>query len=197
MDRRLLSILVTAARVSPGIWDAIYPHGPDAARDPGSELRLNPQPLPPVAILTRGSLDWIPLNPQPLPPKEALVRASAEVAQDVSRVVVTAEVAGDDDQARTIVDQAVEHWIGPPLPDRPIPWPHPFPFPWPSTQDSEPHPEWDVTESRIAGALVFAATAERLAEGSAREALLEGAGRLVEAAVSRPTAPPGGCRGRI
>ncbi|CAN5201420.1 hypothetical protein BH20ACT22_BH20ACT22_24060 [soil metagenome] len=114
MDRRLLSILVTAARVSPGIWDAIYPHGPDAARDPGSELRLNPQPLPPVAILTRGSLDWIPLNPQPLPPKEALVRASAEVAQDVSRVVVTAEVAGDDDQARTIVDQAVEHWIGPP-----------------------------------------------------------------------------------
>lgn len=187
MDHRLLRILVTAGRVSPTIWDAIYPHGTDAARDPGSELRLNPQPLPPVALLARGSLDFIPLNPQPLPPKEALVRASAEVAQDVSRVVVTAEVAGDHDQARAIVDHAVEHWTGPPLADRPIPWPHPFPFPWPSDQNPEPHPEWDVTESRIAGALVFAATAERLAEGPAREALLDGAGRLVEAAMSQPT----------
>ena len=187
MDRRLLRILVTTGRVSPAIWDAIYPHGPDAARGSLDFLPLNPQPLPPVAILARGSLDFIPLNPQPLPPKEALVRASAEVAQDVSRVVVTAEVTGDDDQARAIIDRAVEQWTGSPLPDCPIPWPHPFPFPWPTEQHDEPHPEWDVTESRIAGALVFAATAECLAEGSAREALLDGAGRLVEAAMSQPT----------
>ena len=175
---------MAAGRVSPVIWDAIYPHGPGVGSGPGLEARLNPQPLPPVAILARGSLDWVPLNPQPLPPKEALVRASAEVAQDIARVVVTAEVAGNHDEAGSIVDQAVGNWTGPAVEHRPIPWPHPFPFPWAPGPDPAPHPDWDVTESRVAGALVLAATAARLTEGSARDALIESAGRLLEAAMS-------------
>ena len=184
MDRRLLDVLLVAGRVSPAIWDAIYPHGPDVGAGSGLEARLNPQPLPPVMILARDSLDWSPLNPQPLPPKEALIRASAQVAQDLARVVVTAEAAGDSDGAKSIVDQAVGNWTGPPLEYGPIPWPYPFPFPWPPGKDPEPHPDWDVTESRVAGALVLAATAVRLKEGSAREALVAGAERLVEAAMS-------------
>ena len=155
---RLLAVL---GRINPAVWDVIIPHGPVLSRSPA--LRL----------FSRGT--EVALNPQPLPPKESFLFASAEVAHDIAFAAVSAQAAGSDAVAR-IVGEAIDDWCG--TRPRPIPWPHPWPFPWPP--EPEPNPDWDVAASRVVGALSLASVASRLQDGPARDALSKGAEQLLD-----------------
>jgi hypothetical protein len=166
MNIDLVRLLAVLGRINPAAWDAIIPH------------RQTPVAL--SGPVSRAS--EVELNPQPLPPKEALLLASAAVAQDIAFAAVAAEAAGTDTAAR-IVDRAVDDWCGTGRPRVPIPWPGPWPFPWPP--DPEPHPEWDISASRVVGALSLASVASRLADGEARDALSKGSEQLLQAGLSQ------------
>jgi hypothetical protein len=123
----------------------------------------------------------VELNPQPIPPGRELVRASAAVAHDIAFAVVAADATGAD-SASGIVSRAVDGWCGTPHPRGPMPWPSPWPLP-PSLG---PHiAPGDIRASRVVGALTFASVASRLAAGTSRDALSEGAERLLEAGVAQ------------
>ncbi len=151
---RLLAVL---GKINPAVWDAIIPHGP---------------------LLSLGS--EVELNPQPLPPKHELLLASAAVAHDIAFAAVSAEAAGTD--ASRLVARAIDDWCGTRPPHIPIPWPGPWPFPWPP--EPEPHPDWDIGASRVVGALSLASVASRLEDGDARDALAKGAEQLLEAGLA-------------
>ena len=164
----LVRLLAVLGRINPAIWDALIPHGPILAH--GSAFGPRPEPW-------RNAGSEVELNPQPLPPRYQLLLASAGVAQDIAFAAISSEAGGSDAAAR-IVKSAIDDWCGTPHPGRPIPWPRHWPFPWPP-EPEPPHPDWDINASRVIGALAFAAVASRLAEGAARTALSEGAEQLM------------------
>jgi len=152
---RLLAVL---GKIDPAVWDAIIPHGPVVSRK-GAEVALNPQPLP---------------------PRHQLLVASAAVAHDIASAAVNADAAGTD--SSRLVTRAIDDWCGTRPRRIPIPWPGPWPFPWPPEPD--PHPEWDISASRVVGALSLASVASRLEDGDARDALSKGAEQLLEAGLA-------------
>jgi hypothetical protein len=163
MNIDLIRLLVSLGKINPAIWDAIIPHGPVLSviskSSPGSEVELNPQPLP---------------------PKEKLQLASAWVAKEIARAAIAAEAAGSDG-ASTIVSRAIDDWCGTPSGHLPIPWPGPWPYPW--TID-ETDGKVDVSASRVVGALTLASVASRMADGEAQSALAKGAEQLLEVGLS-------------
>lgn len=163
MDIGLVRLLGIFGKVNPAIWDAVFPHGPV---------------LSPSSSLTLGS--EVALNPQPLPPLEELHLASASVANEVARTAIAAEVAGTKSGAE-IVAKAVDDWCGTPRGGLPIPWPEPWPLPWPPPG---PEPEPDVKSSQIIGALTLASVASRMSGGEVRDALEKGAEQLMQAGLA-------------
>jgi hypothetical protein len=161
---RLSAVL---GKLNPAAWDAIFPHGPVLSH--GAAFRLR----------AKGS--EVELNPQPLPPKEQLLLASAAVAHDIAFAAVSAEAAGTGSASR-MVARAIDDWCGTRPPRIPIPWPGPWPFPWPP--EPEPHPDWDIGLSRVVGALSLASVASRLEEGELQDALAKGAEQLLEAGLA-------------
>lgn len=163
MDIDLVRLMVVIGRVSPSIWDAIVPYGPGRTSvfrpSPGSEVELNPQPIP---------------------PGHELHFASVRVANEIAHAAIAAEAAGSEGGSR-IVSRAVDDWCGTPHGHVPIPWPSPWPFPWPP-HDREP--ELDVEASRVVGGLTLASIASRMSDGEARDALAKGAEQLLQAALS-------------
>ena len=160
MNISLVQLLASMGRINPAIWDWIVPMGPEKAFSAswlGSEVELNPQPIP---------------------PGHELQFAAARVANEIALAAIAAEAAGDGDEAQRIVSQAVDDWCGTPTGHRPFPWPTPWPTPW-HLQDPDPHP-WTIETARIVGALTLASVASRMTEGSAEEALAHGAERLME-----------------
>ena len=157
----LVRLLAVLGKINPAVWDVIIPHGPVQAR---SVVR-------PFASVSA----QVARNPQPIPPKESFLVASAGVAHDIAYAAISAEAAGSDGVGR-IVAEAIDDWCG--TRPRPIPWPHPWPFPWPP--EPEPNPDWDVSASRVVGALSLASVAARLDDGPARDALAKGAEQLLE-----------------
>jgi hypothetical protein len=157
MQSSLLHFLVALGRINPAIWDAIIPHGPvlsaASKASPGSEVELNPQPLPPLEL------------------------ASVKVANQIASAAIAAEAAGNDGAAG-IVTRAVEEWCGTPPHHLPIPWPGPWPFPWMSGPSDA---ELNAETSQIVGALTFASLAARMPEGGVQSALAEGAEKLLGA----------------
>jgi hypothetical protein len=157
-------LAVALGKLSPAALDAIFPHGPIQSHR--------------LAVRARIKGSEVELNPQPLPPKEQLLLASAAVAHDIAFAAVSAEAAGTGSAAR-LIGRAVDDWCGTRPPRIPIPWPGPWPFPWPP--EPEPHPDWDVGLSRVVGALSLASVASRLGEGELQDALAKGAEQLLEA----------------
>ena len=156
---QLLSVL---ARINPAIFDYIFPHGPVQGHTFASrisEVALNPQPLPPE------------------PPPEKLQRVSALVAHNIAFAAIAAEAAGQEGGAR-MINSAIDDWCGNGRPPIPIPWPGPWPFAF--ALDAVPK-ELDVAASRLVGALSFAAVAQRMGKGKVRDALSEGADKLLDA----------------
>lgn len=147
------AILAIIGRISPRAWDAIVPHGPATA-------------------------EAVALNPQPLPPVEALQVGAAEMAHELVRVALAAEMRGESRAA--LVSEVIDDWCG-------THWPHWWPWPWPGPPPwgggPEPAP-YEVQAAKLAGAVVFASIGSRLADGELGATLTEGAGRLAEAAVS-------------
>ena len=159
---QLLSVL---ARINPAIWDYIIPHGPVQGHSFASrinEVALNPQPLPPE------------------PPEQTLQRVSAQIAQRIAFAAIALEAAGQDSGAR-MVSAAIDDWCGNGRPPIPIPWPGPWPFAF--GLDAAPK-ELDVASSRLVGALAFAAVASRMGSGKVKDALSNGADKLLEASVA-------------
>ena len=186
METDLVRLMVVLGRVSPSIWDAIVPHGPGRTAvfrvSPGSEVELNPQPIPPgrSSIFRVSPGSEVELNPQPIPPGHELQFASASVANEIARAAIAAEAAGSEGGSR-IVSRAVDDWCGTPHGHVPIPWPHQWPFPWP------PHnrePELDVEASQVVGGLALASIASRMSDGEVRDALAKGAEQLLQAGLS-------------
>jgi hypothetical protein len=163
MSHSLLRLLLALGRINPAIWDAIIPHGPVLASfskaSPGSQVELNPQPIP---------------------PGHELELASAKMANQIAHAAIAAEAAGNEGATR-IVSRAVEEWCGTPPGHRPIPWPGPWPFPW-TTGPRDP--ELDPHASQIVGALTLASVASRMSEGAVQTALAEGAEKLLEAGLA-------------
>jgi hypothetical protein len=128
LNRKLIAII---GRVNPAIYDVIFPRGPIrvGVEDVVSRVALNPQPLPPVARMTKAAFD-----PQPEPPGVAL---GAQVAYELVRAAGMAKAFG-------LQLQLVTEDICPPPKPWPLPWP--FPFPWPQPWP-DPHPwrrgEWN------------------------------------------------------
>ena len=164
---RLLAVL---GRIDPAVWDAIIPHGPVLSHA--------------SAVRARSLGSEVELNPQPLPPKELLLFASAAVAHDIAFAAISAEAAGND--SARLVSRAIDDWCGTRPPHIPIPWPGPWPFPWPP--EPEPHPDWDIEASRVVGALTLASVASRLEDGEARDALAKGAEQLLDAGLAESRA---------
>ena len=163
MDVDLVRLLTVLGRVSPSIWDAIVPHGPGRTTifraSPGSEVELNPQPIP---------------------PGHQLQFASAELANQIAHAAIAAE-AGGNTGGSSLVARAVDDWCGTPHGHVPIPWPRLWPFPWPP-HDREP--ELDVEASRVVGALTLASVASRMSDSETRDALAKGAEQLLQAGLS-------------
>jgi hypothetical protein len=156
-------LLVILGRINPAIWDAIIPHGPAHA-----------------ALSAAAAGSEVELNPQPLPPAPALQVASAKVAKEIAQAAIAAEASGHEGASK-IVARAIDEWCGTPPGHAPIPWPGPWPFPWkPDRQD----PELDVEASQLVGALTLASIASRMAKGEAQTALAAGAEQLLETSLS-------------
>jgi hypothetical protein len=164
MNVDLVRLMTVIGRVSPSIWDAIVPMAPHYMR---SVSRASP-----------GS--WVELNPQPIPPGHEAQFAAARVANEIAHAAVAAEAAGVEEGAVRLVTRAVDDWCGTPQGHIPIPWPGPWPGPPGTAPDPEP---WVVASTRLVGALTLASVASRIAQGDAREALVQGSEQLMEAAL--------------
>lgn len=164
MNIDLLELLAIMGRINPAIFDVIHPMGPERA----------------FSALSAG--EAVELNPQPIPPGVELQFAAARVANEIALAAVAAEAGGNEEAAERIVAQAVDDWCGTPTGHRPIPWPGPWPFPS-YLQEPDPHP-WVVDTVRLVAALTLASVGSRVAEGVAREALGQGAERVLEAALA-------------
>ncbi len=162
MNISLVRLLASMGRLNPAIWDVIVPMGPEKE------------------LASFSAAAEVELNPQPIPPGHALQFASARVANEIALAAVAAEASGMGEGAEGVVRRAVDDWCG--TPHGRIPWPGPWPFPW-HLQEPDPHP-WVVASSRLVGALTLASVASRVAEGVVREALAQGAERLLEAALA-------------
>jgi hypothetical protein len=171
-------LMLILARMNPAMYDALIPHS-----------HFNAQPHVAAMALTKASAspgEEVMLNPQPLPPADAFLAASAEVAHDIARAAIAAEVSGGS--ARGIVSSAIDEWCG-----TPRPWPWPWPWPGPSSVDGgdpEPHPEWDFDASRLVGSLTLASVAARMKDGEARIAIEQGAEQLLDAALAAEVMAP-------
>lgn len=164
MNINLLDLLARMGRINPAIFDVI-PRGPQEG-----------------AFRALSAGEAVELNPQPIPPGVELQFAAARVANEIALAAVAAEAAGNDEAAEQIVARAVDDWCGTPSGHRPIPWPGPWPFPW-HLDDPDPHP-WLVDTVRLVGALTLASVGAQVAEGAAREALGQGAERLLASALA-------------
>jgi hypothetical protein len=96
MDIDLARLMIVLGRISPSIWDAIVPQGPGRTTvfraSPGSEVELNPQPIP---------------------PGHELQFASVRVANEIAHAAIAAEAAGNEG-GRRVVSRAVDDWCGTP-----------------------------------------------------------------------------------
>jgi hypothetical protein len=160
---KLLDLLARMGRINPAVFDVI-PRGPQGA----------------FRALSPG--EAVELNPQPLPPRIEVQFAAAQVANEIALAAVAAAAAGNEEAAERIVMDAVDDWCGTPSGHRPIPWPGPWPFPF-DLHDPDPHP-WLVDTVRLVGALTLASVGAQLGDGAARDALGQGAERLLETAVA-------------
>ncbi|MEV6560522.1 hypothetical protein AB0M22_32710 [Nocardia sp. NPDC051756] len=150
---RSASLLPIIARLSPQTWEVIAQHGPRIRRQS----------------------DLVSLNPQPLPPSEAFLVSAAEMAHEIVRIAVEADIRGES--STRIVGELVDDWCGTPWPRK---WPWPGPGPRPDEDDALPEP-WQEQSGRVIGAIVFSSAGSRL-KGELGTALLDGADRLAEAA---------------
>jgi hypothetical protein len=157
---KLLDLLERMGRINPAVFDVI-PRGPLRALAPGEAVELNPQPLP---------------------PRIEAQFAAAQVANEIALAAIAAAAAGNEQAAETIVMEAVDDWCGTPTGHRPIPWPGPWPFPF-ELYEPDPHP-WLVDTVRLVAALTLASVGAQIAEGPAREAIGQGAERLLETALA-------------
>ena len=148
---RALTLLSIIARVHPEVWDVI-PRGPLSSK-----------------------ADVVSLNPQPLPPRETLQTAAAEMAHEIVRIAVEAELSGGS--SAKLVSEFIDDWCA-------TPWPRRWPQPWPGIDEGPSPVPWDVRTARVVGAVVFASAGSRLPEGDLGTAFAEGAERLAEAAVA-------------
>ncbi|HWI30616.1 MAG TPA: hypothetical protein VNT50_03940 [Microbacterium sp.] len=108
------SLIAIIAKKNPAIWEEII--GPLGPMKRLAAVALNPQPLPPKAIV-RGL--EASLNPQPLPPG---VDYGFAVGAELVRAAGIAQLL------HTGFDVVVDDICPPPRPWPPIPWP---PAPWP------------------------------------------------------------------
>jgi hypothetical protein len=174
-------LMLILARMNPAMYDALFPHYPLIRETFGATKARSARTF---------TGDEVMLQPQPLPPKDAFLVASAEVAQEISRAAIAAEVTGGS--PASIVAEAMDGWCG-----TPVPWPWPWPWPWSGPWgglgggDPEPHPEWDFDASRLVGSLTLASVAARMQDGEARTALDQGAEQLLAAALESRAIAPG------
>ncbi len=159
MSIELSTRLALFARVDPAIYDHI-PRGPLSRFE---VVALNPQPLPPKALMA-----------------EAALAATAHTAAKIADAAIVAEALGLD--AADVVRRAVSDWCG--NEPRQLPWPKHWPWWW-SWPEPEPEPEpwWRAEDMRAVAALVFSQVAERMEPASkVRGILQDGAMTLAEAA---------------
>lgn len=149
-----VKILALLASAHPEALDRGHPHG--AGRyDPGEEVFLNPQPLPPVE----------------------LAAAAARMSHRIATLAVEADLRNES--PASWVSEVIDDWCGTYWP-RKWPWPGPGPGP-----EDGPQPQpWSISMARLSGAAVFASVAARLGEGELSQVMARGAERLAEAAVA-------------
>jgi len=155
---RHITLLSIIAHLRPEALDAFNPH---TFRTPHRGLlsALNPQPLPPE------------------PPPEGLPVAAAQMAHELARLAIEAEIQGGSSAG--FVSEFIDDWCG-------TPWPRKFPWPWPGPRPDEgPQPDpWDIRAARAVGALVFTSIGARLGESDLGNAFSDGAEKLAEVAVA-------------
>lgn len=149
----IVRVLAIAARVNKSVFDV----------------------FPPQFHGLADRVEGVALNPQPLPPQDPLISGAFSMCQRLVQLAVEATVRGEE--PAPWLGQVVDEWCGTPWP---LSWPWPGPGPHP--QDGPVPDPWAVNEARMAGALVFASMASRLADGDLREALAQGAERLADVA---------------
>jgi hypothetical protein len=153
-------VLSLVAQISPEAWRVIT--APEAARS-ASEV--------------------VELQPQPLPPAEHFHIAAASMAREFVRIALESEIQGRP--AIKIISDMVDEWCL----TWPRNWPHPRPVPSPEPgprPNEGPIPDpWLAQTGRIIGAVVLASVGSRLGNEELRNALLTGAQRLSDAALSR------------
>jgi hypothetical protein len=155
---RLLRIL---ARLHPELWELIHPHVPKLAR-----------------VADRA--DAVSLNPQPLPPKALLAAAVDRGASAIADAAIAAHLSGRD--AREILAEIGDDMC--PTPPRPkIHWPRQWPLPWPPGEPYPIEPEVVGQAVQAQSALVFQAYADSVADEELSGAFADLAGRLADASL--------------
>ncbi|MDH6196643.1 hypothetical protein M2272_003296 [Mycobacterium frederiksbergense] len=133
-----------------------------------------------TGVTPQSRSEEVELQPQPLPPVESYQIAAAVMAHRYVQLSIESAIQGRE--ASRIIDEMVDEWCGtPPWPHR---WPHPtWPVPGP---EPGPRPNEDlVATGRMVGALVLASVGSRLADGELGNAMLRGAERLTDKALTR------------
>jgi len=193
MRFNLLQFLARLGYLDPRIWEWLFPHDPQVRQGYYATIRglINPDrglispnrglinPNHPVSTLGQAEL-----NPQPIPPGVELQFATVAVSYDIANAAVAAEAAGSEGASGKIVSSAVDDFCG--TGPHPIPWPRRWPFPWPldAFHGRDGVLDREIGAVQFVAALVFGTFASRLSEGETRDALAEGADRLLEASLA-------------
>ncbi|MEP6851633.1 MAG: hypothetical protein ABJA87_03100 [bacterium] len=149
------SLLALLGRIHPEAWDFINPYGPILRSSRGA---------------SRG--EEVALNPQPIPPGVALHVGAAEMAHQLARMAVEANVRGE---STDFLEGFIDDWCA-------TPWPRKWP--WPAPGPRKPDPSSEIQAARLIGSIVFASIGSRLPDEDLGAIFSKGAERLAEAAIT-------------
>lgn len=164
-----VQILRVLARLRPEVWELIDIHGPLFTS--ATSRRSNPG-------------DEVALNPQPLPPRERLQLAVQGTARAVAEAAIAAQVAGQD--PGKVLQGAGDDWCPTP-PGRKIPWPRLWPRPWPIDEPLPIEAELLIPAIQVEAGLVFQSYALGTADEQLSAAFSQLADRLVGTALQGST----------
>jgi hypothetical protein len=154
-------VLRLLARIHPELWEIFQPHLPALASHNGHSSWA-------------GSVDEVALNPQPLPPVALLRQAVRATANSVANAAISVRLAGGN--PREVLREAADEWCG-------TPWRWPRHWPGPVVPPNPIDPGQLASTVRAEAGIVFQSYAEGISDEALSSAFGEVADRMIVAAL--------------